>query len=177
MISRFQVGYHAEMLSPEIRMLERGRFVQIEKENDGLIFYCVESEALAGLLDGDIQQATGKYWTGQQGRGQVGKRRGSHSSSEDNEVMGMVVGMNKENRKGKGQTQLEHLCLMKGGRKSINKQRESVLQLGGEARVYSITKVKGGWEFRTKTLYPSRPYSSPHNTVWILERTWAMEWD
>lgn len=43
MISRFQVRYHAEMLSPEIRMLERGRFVQIEKENDGLIFYCVES--------------------------------------------------------------------------------------------------------------------------------------
>lgn len=49
-----------QMLSPEIRMLERGRFVQIEKENDGLIFYCVESEALAGLLD-DIPQATGKY--------------------------------------------------------------------------------------------------------------------
>ena len=37
------------------------QFVQIDKENDGLIFYCVESKALAGLLDGDIQQATGKY--------------------------------------------------------------------------------------------------------------------
>lgn len=32
-----------------------------KKENDGLIFYCVESETLVGLLDGDIQQATGKY--------------------------------------------------------------------------------------------------------------------
>lgn len=42
------------------RMLERGRFVQIGKENNGLIFDSIESEALAGLLDGDNQQATGK---------------------------------------------------------------------------------------------------------------------
>lgn len=34
-------------------MLEQGRFLQIGKANDGLVFVSVESEALAGLLDGE----------------------------------------------------------------------------------------------------------------------------
>lgn len=62
MISRFQVWVpDRDAITTNCRMLERGIFVQIGQENDGLIFVSVESEALAGLLDRNSQQATGKY--------------------------------------------------------------------------------------------------------------------
>lgn len=35
--------------------------MQTGKENDGLVFGSVESEALAGLLDGDARRATRKF--------------------------------------------------------------------------------------------------------------------
>lgn len=50
--------------------------MQIGKENDGLIFGSVKSEALAGLLDGNIQQASGKSSTGQHGRGRLERYMG-----------------------------------------------------------------------------------------------------
>lgn len=53
---------------------------------------------------------------------------------------------------------------------------ESVLQVGGEPSVYNIPKVKGVWEFKSKTLYPDH-IPSPRNPMCTLERAWAMEWD
>lgn len=81
-------------------MLDRGRFVQTGRKN-AQIFGSIEREALAGHLDGDVQQGdwqirsrTARKRSGWRGRD------GCHSNGEDNGVMGMGVGMSQERTEG-----------------------------------------------------------------------------
>lgn len=146
--------------------------MQIEKENDGLMFGSVESEALRDFWMG--------LWSRQLGNTELGckelirlERDMNHLNNEDNEVMGMDVGMNREKRKGQRANATGTFASITGKRGQTSKYGIS-FTAGGNAE-YKRSQKSKEYANLSEILYIQTLFLPPHNPMAIVERAGAIQ--